>query len=196
MECEIKLAVDATSATQIKKSPILRSHAVSKPEEREHVDRYFDTGGFELWKHGFALRVRSSGERHLQTLKGGGSALAGLHRRVELEQEIGTETPDRDLLARQLEAVLPDMVQTVVDALAAEPVFVNRTKRTTWTLALPDGTQVECALDVGELQHGDRTTPVRELELEVKQGDPVRLYELAQQVHQSTPVRIENISKT
>jgi inorganic triphosphatase YgiF len=195
MECEIKLAVDATSATQIRKSPVLRSLAVSKPEEREHVDRYFDTGAFDLWKHGFALRVRSSGERHVQTLKGGGSALAGLHRRTELEAEIGSETPDRALLARQLQEALPALARSLGDAVALETVFVNRTRRTTCLLALPDGTQVECALDVGELQHGERTTPVRELELEVKDGDPARLYELAQQVHKSTPVRIENISK-
>jgi inorganic triphosphatase YgiF len=195
MECEIKLAVDAASAARIEKSPVLRAHAVSKPEAAEHVDRYFDTGGFDLWKHGFALRVRSSGERHLQTLKGGGSALAGLHRRVELEAEVPGEAPDRDLLARQLKEAVPELARCVSADVLLAPVFVNRTRRTTWLLALPDGTQVECAFDVGELQHGERTTPVRELELEVKDGDPARLYELAQQVHQATPVRIENISK-
>ena len=196
MECEIKLAVDAASATQIRKSPVLREHAVSKPREQEHIDRYFDTGTFDLWKHGFALRVRTAGERHVQTLKGGGSAVAGLHRRTELEAEIPTETPDHALFGKQLREALPDLA-TSLDGrqLATEPVFVNRTKRTTWLLALPDGTHVECALDVGELQHGERTTQVRELELEIKDGDPARLYELARQVHESTPVRIENVSK-
>jgi triphosphatase len=196
MECEIKLAVDATSAAQLKKSAVLREHAVSKPRDQEHVDRYFDTGGFDLWKHGFALRVRSAGERHVQTLKGGGSAVAGLHRRTELEAEIQSEAPDHDLFDRQLREALPDLADSLGgQQLAPEPVFVNRTKRTTWMLALPDGTHVECALDVGELQHGERKTQVRELELEVKDGDPACLYELAQRVHAATPVRIENISK-
>ena len=58
MECEIKLAIDAAGAIRLKKSPVLRAHAVSKPEEREHVDRYFDMPGLTLWKHGFALRVK------------------------------------------------------------------------------------------------------------------------------------------
>jgi inorganic triphosphatase YgiF len=62
-------------------------------------------------------------------------------------------------------------------------------------LALPDGAQVECALDTGELQRGERKVAVRELELEMKDGDPARLYELACQVHAAVPVRIENISK-
>src|SRR5206468_8897401 len=75
MECEIKLAIDAAGAIRLKKSPVLRAHAVSKPEEREHVDRYFDMPGLTLWKHGFALRVRTDGAQHVQTLKGGGSAL-------------------------------------------------------------------------------------------------------------------------
>jgi inorganic triphosphatase YgiF len=196
MECEIKLAVDATGAAQLKKSAVLREHAVSKPRELEHVDRYFDTGGFDLWKHGFALRVRSDGERHVQTLKGGGSAVAGLHRRTELEAEIPSETPDQGLFGKQLREALPDLAHRLDgQQLATEPVFVNRTKRTTWMLALPDGTHVECALDVGELRHGERTTQVRELELEVKDGDPACLYELARRVHEATPVRIENVSK-
>jgi inorganic triphosphatase YgiF len=196
MECEIKLAVDAAGAAQIKKSAALREHAVSKPQDEEHIDRYFDTGGFDLWKHGFALRVRSAGERHVQTLKGGGSAVAGLHRRTELEAEIPSETPDHALFDKQLRAALPDLAHSLDSRqLADEPVFVNRTKRTSWMLELPDGTHVECALDVGELQHGERTTSVRELELEVKDGDPACLYELAQRVHEATPVRIENISK-
>ena len=196
MECEIKLAVDAASAARLKKSAVLREHAVSRPREQEHVDRYFDTGAFDLWKHGFALRVRSAGERHVQTLKGGGSAVAGLHRRTELEAEIGSETPDQELFGKQLRAALPDLADSLDgQQLAADPVFVNRTKRTTWMLALPDGSHVECALDVGELQHGERTTQVRELELEVKNGDPACLYELARRVHEATPVRIENISK-
>jgi len=196
MECEIKLAVDAASAARLKKSAVLREHAVSRPREQEHVDRYFDTDAFDLWKHGFALRVRSAGERHVQTLKCGGSAVAGLHRRTELEAEIGSETPDQELFGKQLRAALPDLADSLDgQQLAAAPVFVNRTKRTTWMLALPDGSHVECALDVGELQHGERTTQVRELELEVKNGDPACLYELARRVHEATPVRIENISK-
>ena len=196
MECEIKLAVDAASAAQLKKSAVLREHAVSTPQDQEHVDRYFDTGGFDLWKHGFALRVRSAGDHHVQTLKGGGSAVAGLHRRTELEAEIPSETPDHDLFDKQLRAALPGLAHNVDGRqLADEPVFVNRTKRTSWMLELPDGTHVECALDVGELQHGERTTQVRELELEVKDGDPARLFELARRVHEATPVRIENVSK-
>jgi len=202
MECEIKLAVDATSATQIKKSPVLREHAVSKPEEREHVDQYFDTPDFALWKHGFALRVRSDGSHHVQTLKGGGSALAGLHRRVELEADVPTEQPDPELFARQLHEALPDLAHKLGVKLGdghhvqLQPVFVNRTKRTSWLIALPDGGgQVECALDIGELRRGDHAVPVRELELEMKNGEPALLYDLARQVHAATPVRIENISK-
>jgi inorganic triphosphatase YgiF len=198
MECEIKLAIDAAGATRLKKSPVLRAHAVSKPEEREHVDRYFDTPGLTLWKHGFALRVRTDGEQHVQTLKGGGSALAGLHRRVELEAAVPSDQPDPALFVRQLHEALPQLAHKLGDGhdVQLEPVFVNRTKRTRWMIALPDdGGQVECALDIGELQHGERTVAVRELELEMKEGDPTRLYELARQVHEAVPVRIENISK-
>jgi len=198
MECEIKLAVDAAGATRIKKSPVLREHALSKPEEREHVDRYFDTPDFTLWRHGFALRVRSAGATHVQTLKGGGSALSGLHQRTELEAEVASDDPDLELLARQLHEALPQLARKLGDgrALPLEAVFENRSKRTSWMIALPDGGgQVECALDIGELRHGERTVAVRELELEMKEGDPAGLYALARRVHEAVPVHLENVSK-
>jgi inorganic triphosphatase YgiF len=204
MECEIKLALDAASVSQVKKIPLLRQPGAKsgsiKPEEREHVDRYFDTADFTLWQHGFALRVRSSGTQHVQTLKGGGSAVAGLHQRVELEAEVASDVPDGVLFCRQLRDALPALSKQLHGhELKLEPVFVNRVKRASWMLELEDGVKVECALDTGELrvepQRGDRAVPVRELELEMKEGDPARLYELARQVHEAVPVRIENISK-
>jgi inorganic triphosphatase YgiF len=200
MECEIKLALDTAGVTQIKKLPLLRPPGAAKPEEHEHVDRYFDTADFTLWQHGFALRVRSEGTRHVQTLKGGGTVVAGLHRRVELEAEVASSEPDPALFARQLREVLPALAKQLGrHELPLQPVFVNKTRRATWMLALDDGTQVECALDTGELQFGERSVPVRELELEMKDGagnaDPARLYELARQVHEAVPVRIENVSK-
>jgi len=196
MECEIKLALDTASVTQIRKIPLLRPQDGARPAEREHVDRYFDTADFTLWQHGFALRVRSEGTRHVQTLKGGGTVVAGLHQRVELEQEVSSEDPDRELFARQLREALPALARQLgKHEPALEQVFVNKVKRATWVLALADGLKVECALDTGELQRGDRTLPVRELELEMQEGDPARLYELARQVHEAVPVRIENVSK-
>lgn len=196
MESEIKLALGSASAAQIKKIAVLRPPDGAKPREVDHLDRYFDTADFTLWQHGYALRVRSEGTRHLQTLKGGGSVVAGLHRRVELESEVASEEPDRALFARQLGEALPALAKQLgKHEVALEPVFVNKTRRTSWILELADCVQVECALDIGELQRGDRAVPVRELELEMKEGDPARLYELARQVHEAMPVRIENASK-
>jgi triphosphatase len=199
MECEIKLALDAASVSQVKKIPLLHPPGGAKPKAREHVDRYFDTADFTLWQHGFALRVRSDGARHVQTLKGGGTVVAGLHRRVELEEEVASEDPDRELFARQVREALPALAKRWKQASAQEallePVFTNKVRRTAWILELADGVKVECALDTGELQRGDRKLAVRELELEMKEGDPARLYDLARQVHEAVPVRIENISK-
>ncbi len=196
MECEIKLALDTASVTQVKKIPLLRPQDGAKPIDREHIDRYFDSADFALWQHGFALRVRSEGTRHVQTLKGGGSVVAGLHRRVELEQEVTSEDPDRAVFARQLREALPALAKQLgKHELVLEQVFVNKVKRAAWMLELEDGVKLECAVDVGELQRGERTLPVRELELEMKDGDPARLYELARKVHEAVPVRIENVSK-
>lgn len=70
----------------------------------------FDTGGFNLWKHGFALRVRNDGKCHVQTLKGDGSAVTGLRPRIELEAEIPFETSAHELFAKRLGEALPHLV--------------------------------------------------------------------------------------
>jgi inorganic triphosphatase YgiF len=177
MESEIKLALGSASAAQVRKIGVLQPPAGVKAQEADHIDRYFDTADFTLWQHGYALRVRSEGTRHVQTLKGGGSVVAGLHRRVELESEVASDAPDRALFARQLAEALPALAkQFGKHEVALEPVFVNKTRRVSWMLSLDDGVQVECALDTGELQRA-------------------RLYALARQVHEALPVRIENISK-
>jgi inorganic triphosphatase YgiF len=113
MENEMNLIIEADSVLRIKKVPTLREHAVSKPQDREHVDRYFDTGAFDLWKHGFALRVRSADDQHVQTLKGGGSSVAGLHRRTDLEAEVPSEKPDHDLFDKQLRQALPGLAHSL-----------------------------------------------------------------------------------
>lgn len=196
MESELKLKVDPQAATMLVNSPALRSHAVSEPAVEKHVDRYFDTENYDLWNHGFSLRVRSTGREYVQTLKGAGSTLAGVHHRTELESIVASDAPDEEVFLRQLREAQPKLADDLSDRrLDPEPVFINRVERTSWLVALPDGCRIECALDVGQLQHGDRTTAVRELELEIKEGDPAHLYELAQQVHATIPMRVENSSK-
>jgi triphosphatase len=165
-------------------------------QARDHVDRYFDTADFTLWQHGFALRVRSDGTRHVQTLKGGGSVVAGLHRRTELEAEVASAAPD----PRCSRASCARPCRRWPSSSTACGGRWSRCSSTgpsvpagcwSWPTACRSNarsTPASCSAATAAVQ-------VRELELEIKEGDPARLYELARQVHEAVPVRIENVSK-
>lgn len=195
MEAELKLRVDPGQLAGIRKLAALREHAAGKPSEQARRDVYFDTKEFWLWKHGLALRVRGVGEHFVQTLKDAGSTLSGLKRRGELEQEISGPAPDFSLLRRQARKLAPGLAKKLSHAFELHEVFDNRVQRTTWALAWPDGARVECALDTGAIDHGADREPIGELELEMKEGDPARLYDLAREVHAACPVHIEMRSK-
>ncbi|HTD06302.1 CHAD domain-containing protein, partial [Undibacterium sp.] len=57
------------------------------------------------------------------------------------------------------------------------------------------GDEVEFALDQGIVQSNGRQETISEIELELKSGQPERLFELALQLQKKIPVRIANISK-
>src|SRR6202040_2254720 len=56
---------------------------------------YFDTPNCDLWKHGFALRVRANGKSHIQTVK---RLVASSVQRDEWEEETAQPGPDFDLI--------------------------------------------------------------------------------------------------
>ena len=45
-----------------------------------------------------------------------------------------------------------------------------------------NGSEIEVALDQGVINTGDIKTPVSELELEIKSGDPADLFQLAREL--------------
>jgi triphosphatase len=55
--------------------------------------------------------------------------------------------------------------------------------------------RIEVAVDRGEIKHNGRQLPVCELELELKKGDPRRLFALARQFVEKAPLRLSFVSK-
>ena len=166
-EVEIKLLVP--EAARVFEHAVFHQHGAAKAERRHQVTTYFDTLDRALSRCQISLRVRRCGKRRVQTLKAddqGGVAAD----RAEWEWPIEHDRPDLSLVARTpIAARLPD-------SLALEPVVVTEIERTMRVLELDDGTVVEAALDVGVIIAGDRRQPVRELELELRAGEPAALF--------------------
>jgi inorganic triphosphatase YgiF len=75
------------------------------------------------------------------------------------------------------------------------PVFVTDISRRRRLLAFEGGHKIEFALDRGELRAEAAAEPVCEIELELKEGSPARLFEVGLILARALPVRLEQRSK-
>jgi triphosphatase len=167
----------------------LNSHAVlagAGPSQRLR-SIYFDTPEHDLRNGGFSLRVREKDGRFVQTLKS--RIGAGVFDRAEWEAPVDLFAPNPALLADTPAAAI---LNGSIDRLSA--VFetcVDRTVRV-WR----DGeAAVEVAIDEGEVIAADQRTPVRELELELLDGQPSALFDLATLLARETPMTLSFQSK-
>jgi len=174
----------------------LSAHRLLKGSARTPTRRlhsvYFDTPGLELWRQGITLRLRRDGGRWFQAVKGGGTALAGLHRRLEDETEVAGPTPN---YARIGGHELAGAFTSERLRSRLRPVFVTHFVRSSRLLEVDAETRVEASIDRGVIRAGKRNVRVFELELELKGGAPRQLYEIALQLAKDLPLSIENRSK-
>lgn len=189
-ETELKLAVSAAAMRR------LAAHALLRPATRPLIRRlravYFDTPEFDLRHAGIALRVRRDGGRWIQTLKGGGAAQAGLHRRLEAESEVAGAIPDVAAISgHEWDGVLSDPQMRA----RLRPVFVATFTRSSRLIEVGPGVAVEACLDRGEIRAGDLTEPLCELELELKAGAASHLFDFALRLLEVAPLSMEPRSK-
>lgn len=189
-EIELKLALPAANPSSLAKrlaqTPVL---ARRQPTHQQLHNVYYDTPEQHLRQQRVALRIRRVGSeakpQWLQTLKTGGRSDSALSQRGEWE----TPVPNANLSLKALKAtpwpgIDPD--GGVFRALA--PSFVTSFERTSWQVRRRDGSVVEVALDLGQIVAGDKTTPICELELELKAGQPSALFNVAQQIARTIAV--------
>ena len=193
VEHELRLALEPGKVRRLRGHPLLKAHAAAPGRTRRLRSVYFDTADRKLRQNELSLRVRRDGRKHFQTLKAADAGAAGLQNRLEFEAEVAGDQPDLAALdTRALGRKLP------VDSAAPglEPVFETDVKRTAWQLRLDDGSEVELAVDVGELKCGRDRLPICEAELELKSGPVSRLYDVAAALHRDLSFRLENRSKS
>ncbi|HET7679910.1 MAG TPA: CHAD domain-containing protein [Xanthobacteraceae bacterium] len=181
-ETELKLDVAPSALPQLLRSVARNGHA--QPRSKNIVSVYFDTPDFQLRKAGFTLRVRRDGRRRLQTVKQEGER-AALLARNEWEQAIRGNQPDID--AARGTGLKPFLTKKLVRRL--KPMFETSVRRTIYPVR--DGiTEIELALDQGRVVAGRKSSPLHEVELELKTGAPVDLFRLARLLGQDVPLQL------
>lgn len=189
-EIELKLALPganpASLARQLARVPML-ARRQSTQQQLHNV--YFDTPEQHLRQQRVALRIRRVGNeakpQWLQTLKTGSRSNSALSQRGEWETPVANANLSlKALKATPWSEIDPD--GSVFKSLV--PSFTTRFERTIWLVRRRDGSVVEVALDIGHIVAGDKTTPICEMEFELKAGRPAALFDIAQQIARSIAV--------
>lgn len=190
-EIELKLRVTPSLAARLKRSEILHSCASGRAVTRRLLSIYFDTPRLDLKSLGGALRIRNVGRRRIQTLKLPVEDVTGLQVFHEFERDIAGDTPDMTHIG---ESALLARFQDHKFITELAPVFATEFRRTTIPVRIDDS-EVDVAVDIGEIRGGERRLPLCEVELELKSGNPQRLVDLALALHREAPCAWEYDTK-
>jgi triphosphatase len=179
---EIELKLDLRRAGSAKLALSLARLGATRIGSEMLLSRYFDTQAQTLRRHGLTLRVRSVAGRQIQTIKAASSKTAGLFDRSEWETEISDDYPD-------LRAAEGTPVPSLIGSEPLRLAFVMVIERTGWRLVTPN-TELEVALDAGEIAAGGAVEKLTELELELKRGSRRDLFRFTKTLFEDESVRI------
>jgi triphosphatase len=189
-ELELKLEVPIHSLHRLSRSSLLQAARKRPSKPATLVSVYFDTDKLRLRNKGVSLRVRRVGRRHVQTIKQETGDSGALFARNEWEHDIGGNQPDLD--AAQDTALGPLLNKKLRRGL--KPVFETRVRRTIYPIS-QDGSEIELTIDRGKVQAGGQSSPLSEVELELKRGESAELFRLAQGLAEQVPVQLAVKSK-
>ena len=171
-EIELKLLVDPDHMADFNAAPVITANARNKGTRKHLKSSYFDVPKRTLRRNGLSLRVRQSGKRYVQTVKT--EHANDPLRRGEWEAGVSSMVPDLALAM----PFMPPAVRSDLERHQLEEVFTADIHRHVRVVDLPTGT-VEVAFDQGVLKSGERSLPVSEIELELKDGSTIAIYDLA-----------------
>jgi len=193
-ETEIKLRVSPETLAELREHPLLKKRNKSGWERLELFNQYFDTPAGELAGAKVALRLRKDGDAIIQTLKTRGQSIAGLSERNEYNWDLTKAKLD----LKKLDGECWPEALADLDKKTIKPVFTTDFVRERAEIAWGRGKTkvvIEAALDLGKVIVGKQSEEICELELELREGDPSALLELAAELAIKLPLMPCDISK-
>ena len=152
---------------------------------------YYETADNWLRRHDMGLRIRGDRGRYEMTLKIAGRVVGGLHQRPEYN--IPLEKPELALSLLPAE-VWPQGELPAELENSVQPLFSTDFEREKWVISEGDS-QIEIALDRGEVKAGEHQEAICELELELLSGNTADLLTLARGLLDTGALRQGSLSK-
>ena len=193
-ETEIKLRVSRETLAALREHPLLKKRNKSGWERHDLSNQYFDTPERELAQAKVALRIRRDGDQVIQTMKTRGQSVAGLSERNEYNWDL----PKAKLDLKKLEGDFWPEQLAELDKKTIKPLFSTDFVREKAEIAWGRGKAkvvIEAALDLGQVVAGKLKEEICELELELREGEPAALLELAAELAATLPLMPCDISK-
>jgi triphosphatase len=194
MNTEIELKLSAPdNALQLIESHFLPQLAAQvTSSETMLFNQYYDTAQCLLRNHDIGLRIRANNQQYEQTVKTSGSIVGGLHQRPEYNVPLTDCNLDLALFEPDIWPADFNIPALQKDLTA---IFSTHFRRHTYLLELRCGAKVELVVDKGSITSATDKQDICELELELKQGQPDVLFDLAAKIACLMPVRVGNLSK-
>lgn len=197
-ELELKLVGSSRVLKRVAKSAALTRLRVGEPVHETLTTAYYDTPDGVLARAGIAVRVRHNAEGgYIQSVKrsdNGGNGRKGLAMdREEIEFPLSHGEPNLEPLPSSLRKE----IETALNGkpLGLVPLFETKIERTRQIIATRTGDRIELALDLGAVKSDKGETPVAELELELKDGSPRAIYDVAAPLVDAHDLRLGRGSK-
>src|SRR5476649_596958 len=193
-ETEIKLRGSRETLAALREHPLLKKRNKSGWERVELSNQYFDTPDRDLASAKVALRLRVDGDAIIQTMKTRGQSIAGLSERNEYNWPLAKAKLD----LKKLEGDFWPAELAELDKKTIKPLFTTDFVREKAEIAWGRGKTkvvIEAALDLGHVIAGKQKEEICELELELREGDPSALLELAAELAEKLALMPCDISK-
>jgi inorganic triphosphatase YgiF len=152
---------------------------------------YFDTPEHDLHAAGVSLRLHRQDGGWQQTVKVDQHVGNGISNPIELQSFVEEEQPD---IRKISDKKVRRAVQKALSNTSLRPVFETVVERTTRSIKVQDS-EIELAIDDGEVRAGDERQDLREAELELKAGSAEGLLLAAEKLLAGHELKLSSRSK-
>lgn len=194
-ELELKFSAQPKDLQRFKKAVNAAGKNRRQWARKTLVSRYFDTDDLRLRTLGVSVRLRSNGEKVVQTIKArAGNSGGGLMDRHEWEHNVeGNELVLTDLpiaARRAIGAIRDDELSVVMEVhIERQSILIRRTN------PLGPDVVIEAVLDEGRIVAGSNQETFAECELELIEGDPNGFFTVASEIHNACPLPMSALTK-
>jgi len=189
IEIELKFITTPEGAEKLPARLAAWPNQHSAPQKLTNI--YFETPDRQLRRWDMGLRIRGFGDSYEMTLKAAGQSVGGLHQRPEYN--VPLEKPELAIERLPTEIWPPEVDLSSLQA-QLQPLFSTHFMREKWVVTYLNS-EIEVAFDRGEVQAGELSEPLHEVELELKKGERADLLAFAAELAEMGELRLGSLSK-